>query len=519
MESTVEYFVGRLGAGIIKPVVYDTALCAWIPSLYNPTNPEFPECLEWLKTKQLSDGSWGSEKPLYIYGNILSTLAAIIALKKWNSKRINDIMIGRGEQSLIVLIEKLREENLLNPAIETLFPYLLSEAKQLKLNIPFEMFGENKIFAKRLKIMSEYQRKYGWSIKTRLRFQLEILNGLTMTSDKELFRVDPILVESDGSVMSTLSSTAYYLKSYREEYGRDEPLTYNFIKTLIDSNNGAVPNFHPFECWELGFSLCILLNSGFPSDHRVLKPALNRLQSIWNEKNGFVGATRHMVADCDDISAFVYVLNCCQIKSPINSLQVLLNFFRDNHFCCFLDETEENRKSISLNINALIALKSFPTNKLIEKIIPKVVDWIKTEISDEKLVFSRDKWHISPYYAISRLIFAFHSLDNRLSQKCVDLLISDQKNDFGWGLCDSTLEETSLASLALCFWFKADINSMTDKNLEILKSIQYFFDTFGGRREVELWIARELYYPTIIVEMIITSAKYSLKQTIYKLNT
>ena len=65
---------------------YDTALVAMVPSPNSPTAPYFPKCIIWLMNNQLNDGSWGlpNSDHRILKDTLSSTLACIVALKRWN---------------------------------------------------------------------------------------------------------------------------------------------------------------------------------------------------------------------------------------------------------------------------------------------------------------------------------------------------------------------------------------------------------------------------------------------------
>src|SRR6266481_2861303 len=88
-----------------------------------------------------------------------------------------------------------------------------------------------------------------------------------------------------------------------------------------------------------------------------------------------------------------------------------------------------------------------------------LIDFEINFISLDKYIF-RDKWHKSPYYCISRAVFAFQGLSTPLAELCIQRLLSQQNSDGGWGLDEnSSLEETSYAVLAICFWIRCHGNS------------------------------------------------------------
>jgi len=64
---------------------YDTAWVAMVPSPHYSLEPCFPECVDWLLDNQLADGSWGLPRhsPLLLKDTLSSTLASILALKRW----------------------------------------------------------------------------------------------------------------------------------------------------------------------------------------------------------------------------------------------------------------------------------------------------------------------------------------------------------------------------------------------------------------------------------------------------
>lgn len=199
-------------------------------------------------------------------------------------------------------------------------------------------------------------------------------------------------------------------------------------------------------------------------------------------------------------------MNCCHISNESLCLSKMIKFFDNNYFICFEDEI---KPSISANITALIALKSFTSNPVIDDIIAKVVDWLKTRVNENGYIFS-DKWHVSPLYTISRAVFAFQGIDDQLMNRCVNQLLSHRNSDNGWGISGSTLEETSLVTLALCHWLRTNPQQKTEPIVEILKSIKIFINEFRGNPYVELWIAKCLYCPKLVIDMFVLSAQYSL---------
>lgn len=85
----------------LPPSSYDTAWVAMVPLRGSPQAPRFPQCVEWILENQQDNGSWG----IYQFdssvnkGILLSTLACVLALKRWNVGR-EDIRRGTNKYSL-----------------------------------------------------------------------------------------------------------------------------------------------------------------------------------------------------------------------------------------------------------------------------------------------------------------------------------------------------------------------------------------------------------------------------------
>lgn len=89
---------------------YDTAWVAMVPSPEFSEFPCFPKFVDWILENQQPDGSWGLYHlhPCLIKDALLSTLACILALKRWNA----------GEEHI--------KRGILNPNKYKLFAFLLA---------------------------------------------------------------------------------------------------------------------------------------------------------------------------------------------------------------------------------------------------------------------------------------------------------------------------------------------------------------------------------------------------------
>uniref|UniRef100_A0ACD5VAM2 Uncharacterized protein n=1 Tax=Avena sativa TaxID=4498 RepID=A0ACD5VAM2_AVESA len=115
---------------------YHTAWVAMVPSYGSPEDPYFPQCIEWIMQNQHDNGSWGinefdssANKDI-----LLSTLACIIALKKWN---VGSDQISRGLRYMGRNLHSVMDMRISAPTgFNLTFPSLLSLAIGMGLEFP-----------------------------------------------------------------------------------------------------------------------------------------------------------------------------------------------------------------------------------------------------------------------------------------------------------------------------------------------------------------------------------------------
>ncbi|XP_052178343.1 ent-kaurene synthase TSP4, chloroplastic isoform X5 [Diospyros lotus] len=128
---------------------YDTAWVALVPSPNFSDTPCFPECIDWLLNNQLSDGSWGlpNHNPLLIKDALSSTLASVLALKRWC---VGEEQINKGLHFIELNATSAADENQHSPTgFDIIFPGMLEYAKDLGLNLPFESKDLNLMLERR----------------------------------------------------------------------------------------------------------------------------------------------------------------------------------------------------------------------------------------------------------------------------------------------------------------------------------------------------------------------------------
>ncbi|KAI3940199.1 hypothetical protein MKW92_029767, partial [Papaver armeniacum] len=128
---------------------YDTAWVAMVPSPNSPQLPCFPKCVSWILENQLSDGSWGiaHDHPLLIKDSLSSTLACILALKKWD---VGEEHVNKGLQYIGSKFSFVNDKNQHAPiGFDIIFPSMIERAQNLGLNLPLSTSAVDALLQKR----------------------------------------------------------------------------------------------------------------------------------------------------------------------------------------------------------------------------------------------------------------------------------------------------------------------------------------------------------------------------------
>ncbi|KAF7005790.1 hypothetical protein CFC21_020890 [Triticum aestivum] len=120
-----------------SPSAYDTAWVAMVPLPdTNRQAPCFPQCVEWILQNQHCSGSWGINQFGLLANKdiLLSTLACIIALKKWN---VGSDHISRGLEFIGRNISTVMDKQIVSPiGFNLIFPGMFNHAIRMGLEFP-----------------------------------------------------------------------------------------------------------------------------------------------------------------------------------------------------------------------------------------------------------------------------------------------------------------------------------------------------------------------------------------------
>ncbi|KAG6557324.1 hypothetical protein Mapa_001252 [Marchantia paleacea] len=231
-----ERFFRSMGNGSTSASPYDTAWVSLIPAVDGTKGPQFPGSLQWLIENQLEDGSWGDPDFFSYSNNVLCTLMSIIALKTWNTGLQ---CVERGESFVRINLPRLEDEEYeMLCGFEIVFPTVLEDAKELGLDIPYDLPFFEKYRAAREKKLQKLPLQLLYSSPTTILYSLEGVRDIIDWEQVLQFQQD------DGSLLASPASTACaYLHT-----GNKKCLQY--LSSVVQGFDHAAPSQYPLEIFE-----------------------------------------------------------------------------------------------------------------------------------------------------------------------------------------------------------------------------------------------------------------------------
>ncbi|GLJ33855.1 hypothetical protein SUGI_0680490 [Cryptomeria japonica] len=311
--------------GKISPSAYDTAWIARIPSIDDPSQPQFPQTLKWIVCNQLSDGSWEGESFYLPHDRLLITLSCVIALRIC---KVGEAQVQKGigfinNQTSLYLDE--RDYTNLPTGFVILFSSLLKEAQALNLGISYELPFIKKMLAIREAQLIEIDNGALYSLATSVYFSFE---GLQEVIDwtKVLN-----LCSKDGYMSASLASTACVFMHTGDKKCLD------FINFVVTICGDYVPCFYPSDLHERLVVIDTVEHLGIGRYFKKeIKHALDYVYRLWN--NGGIGRGRYdIIANVNDTSMGFRIL---RLNGYDVSSEVIKNFQNEKgEFFSFADKT------------------------------------------------------------------------------------------------------------------------------------------------------------------------------------
>ncbi|KAI3796489.1 hypothetical protein L1987_39160 [Smallanthus sonchifolius] len=215
---------------------YDTAWVAMVPSPNSPKSPRFPECLDWLINNQLNNGSWGlgnhnHNHPL-LKDSLSSTLACIVALKRWN---VGEDQINKGLSFIESNFASATDKSQPSPfGFDIIFPGMLEYAKQLNINLHSKQRDFGLMLHER---ELELKRCHSNEMEAYLAYISEGLGDLYDWNMVKKYQM------KNGSVFNSPSATAAAFINHQNAG------CLNYLNTLVDKFGNAVPTVYPLDLY------------------------------------------------------------------------------------------------------------------------------------------------------------------------------------------------------------------------------------------------------------------------------
>ncbi|KAD4982752.1 hypothetical protein E3N88_19423 [Mikania micrantha] len=252
---------------------YDTAWVAMVPSPNSLKSPCFPQCLDWLLNNQLNDGSWGlvnnNHNHLLIKDSLSSTLACIVALKRWN---VGEDQINKGLCFIESNFASATDKSQPSPfGFDIIFPGMLEYAKNLNINLVSKQAEFSLMLHKR---ELELKRCHSNEMDAYLAYMSEGLGNLFDWNMVKKYQM------KNGSVFNSPSATAAAFISNQNSG------CLNYLTSLLDKFGNAVPTVYPLDIYIRLSMVDTLARLGIARHFSVeIKNVLDETYRCWVEKD------------------------------------------------------------------------------------------------------------------------------------------------------------------------------------------------------------------------------------------
>ncbi|KAF6998482.1 hypothetical protein CFC21_014599 [Triticum aestivum] len=344
----------------LSPSAYDTAWVAMVPLPdSDPQAPCFPQCVEWILQNQHSSGSWGiNEFGLLANKDImLSTLACIIALHKWN---VGSDHIRRGLEFIGRNFSTVMDDQIVSPVgFNLIFPGMLNHAFGMGLVIPVPEADINGILHLREMELTRLTEEKSCGKDAYLAYVAEegLVNLLDYNQVMKFQR-------KNGSLFNSPAATAAALVHYYD----NKALQY--LDSIVSIFGGAVPTAYPQNIYYQLSMVDMLEKIGisrhFSSDiNSILDKAyiswLQRDEEIMQDVETCAMAFRLLRMNGYDVSSddLSHVAEAstfhCSLEGYLNHTKSLLELYKASKVC--LSENELILENISNWSGHLLAEK------------------------------------------------------------------------------------------------------------------------------------------------------------------
>ncbi|CAI0557567.1 unnamed protein product [Linum tenue] len=255
----------------------------------SPEKPIFPGCLAWILENQHDDGSWGLQysvhggrDPTLMKDALSSTLACILALKRWDTG-------DHHVRSALAFMERnsgsLLDSSLQAPiGFDVVFPSMVQTCTQdFRLNLPLDGAHVDAMIRNRDVALTGADRTVGRDAY--LAYVSEGIGGFQGLARGNAMRFQ----RKNGSILNSPSATAAAVI-----HGHDDALSLGYLRSVLRTTTAGIPAVHPHE---IQARLCLIdtvESLGIDRHFREeIELALDEIHRCWRqgEEEIFLDAT------------------------------------------------------------------------------------------------------------------------------------------------------------------------------------------------------------------------------------
>lgn len=486
----IRSLVGSLGkdGGLISPSVYDTAQ---VLRLHPPQKAKAP-ALDWLIDQCQADDGWGD--PSAPLTRDVPTLASVLALHACGDNTTTRDAVQRGLAFLRRQADQWRGPlpDDIPVGVELLLPKLLNEAVTVGLALPEQPYASLITLGKQ---------------RHELIARSQLQAGTPLIHSWEAWGVhpEPHLIDHSGGVGHSPAATAAWLHAAARgnKVVEHSVVARRYLDEATAATqvgiDGVVPTVWPITRFEQVFVLFSLLAARHLNDSRLADVVNVEVNKVFHAFQTYgLGMSDFFLPDGDNTSVALAVLRAVGYDANRALLQ---RFETGNHYSAYIGEQQP---SLSLTAHALHALALFgerPAN-------------VEAYVLNHQLPDGRwlsDKWHSSWIYTTAQVIMALDgSRHINAIRSGVDALLAHQHRDGGWGIADTTAEETAHAVLALHYVRHRSVFQHVTEPLQ--RAQRWLLDNYQPSMMdgVKRWIGKETYRPLRIARAFELSALLAL---------
>jgi len=467
----------------IQPTDYDTC---WAARLTNPDGTlAHPDLLRRLLERQHPDGSWGGAIP-YVHDRLLTTLAIVLLLARFGRRHRDRMQRLAGERYISQHARELRYEGHRTVGFEMILPTLLSEARELDLNLPYTQLRHYQ--RERTKKLSILPAQRLFEVRTSALFSLEAFAGEIDVEGSAT------LLLQDGSMATSPSATAFFL-SQAPDWRARFPKSVDYLEELLIRYDAGLPPIAPCDIFVRAWTMYYLYHGNLLAGHdELVKTNCEYMLRHWG--SGGIGWSSTGLAESDDTAMTLLALGRAGYDSDGSCL---LDYERDRHFAVLEHERDP---SVSVNLHILEALDAIPARSR-ARVRDKILGYVLR--ARRHGAYWIDKWHLSPYYATSRALMILPSYVAEGMDATVKWLLDTQHASGAWGQCAPTAEETALTLLALLKYHR-EVGPLPQEPLHRAARYLIVDEAPFQQHYPELWFSKALYAPTVVVRSTILAA-------------